>query len=202
MGRKYKLKTKEEILAKNYLASKEESEYNNLDKILVLCLNGEIEKLLSKYEKVRVCPKFYKYSKSIELIKIRYSYQGVNVRLEFNERRYIDEENIGDDFSGFMFTDYPEDFDVEKLIENIESKYINATFVREEVKSRIQRYSVISWIAFFTPIVYYACKAIYCLAMGKKSYGHIELEIIYGTVFVITALSIWLVYDSKAKKLR
>ena len=48
-----------------YLESKEKSKYDNLDRILEMCLTGEIERLLSKYSGVGIYPSFYKDGKTI-----------------------------------------------------------------------------------------------------------------------------------------
>lgn len=46
-----------------YLESKEKSKYDNLDRILEMCLTGEIERLLSKYSGVGIYLHFIKMVK-------------------------------------------------------------------------------------------------------------------------------------------
>ena len=55
-----------------YLNSKEKSEYDNLDKIFELYLNGNIKELLSEYVGVGIYLSFNKLGKTIQL---NYNYQ-------------------------------------------------------------------------------------------------------------------------------
>ena len=69
----------------NYLNSKDKREYNNLDNIFVLYLNGNIKTLLSKYSGVGIYPTFNRLGKSIQL---NYNYQNIYVIIDFFEDGY------------------------------------------------------------------------------------------------------------------
>ena len=63
-----------------YLNSKEKCEYDNLDKIFELFLNGNIKELLSEYVGVGIYPSFNKLGKTIQL---NYNYQNIYVIIDF-----------------------------------------------------------------------------------------------------------------------
>ena len=64
-----------------YLNSKEKSEYDNLDKIFELYLNGNIKELLSEYVGVGIYLSFNKLGKTIQL---NYNYQNIYVIITLN----------------------------------------------------------------------------------------------------------------------
>lgn len=70
----------------NYLKSKEKKDYNNLEKIFDLYLNGDIKKLLSNYSGVDIYPTINKLGKTIQL---NYNYQN-----EFTLEKLIEEIDI------------------------------------------------------------------------------------------------------------
>ena len=108
----------------NYLNSKDKREYDNLDNIFVLYLNGNIKTLLSKYSGVGIYPTFNRLGKSIQL---NYNYHNIYVIIDFFEDGYnvvifpagATEEELEKLFIDY---DYQEDFDLEKLIKEIDEK--------------------------------------------------------------------------------
>ncbi len=111
----------------NYLNSKEKSEYDNLDKIFELYLNGNIKILLSEYVGVGIYPSFNKLGKTIQL---NYNYQNIYVIIDFFEDKYdvvvyhagIKVEELE---KLFIEYDYQNDFFLEKVIKEIDIKIKN-----------------------------------------------------------------------------
>ena len=111
----------------NYLNSKDKNEYSNLDKIFELYLSGDIKKLLSKYVGVGVYPTINKLGKTIQL---NYNYHNIYVIIDFFEDKYNVVVyhagiNIDDLEKLFIDYDYQEDFNLEKLIKEIDEKIKN-----------------------------------------------------------------------------
>lgn len=108
----------------NYLNSKNKNEYSNLDKIFDLYLSGNIKKLLSKYAGVGVYPTINKLGKTIQF---NYNYHNIYVIIDFFEDKYdvvvyhtgINVENLEKLFIDY---DYQKDFNLEKLIKEIDEK--------------------------------------------------------------------------------
>ena len=69
----------------NYLNSKRKEEYNNLDRIFELYLNGNIKKMLTKYVGVGIYPTINKLGKTIQL---NYNYHNIYVIIDFFENKY------------------------------------------------------------------------------------------------------------------
>ncbi|CDD91842.1 putative uncharacterized protein [Coprobacillus sp. CAG:826] len=112
---------------KNYLNSKAKSEYSNLDRIFELYLSGDIKKLLSKYAGVRVYPTIDKLGKTIQL---NYNYHNIYVVIDFFEDKYdvaIYQVGINaDDLEKLIIDyDYPNNFSLEELINEIDIKIKN-----------------------------------------------------------------------------
>ena len=106
----------------NYLNSKEKIEYDNLDKIFELYLNGNIKTILSEYVGVGIYPSFNKSGKTIQL---NYNYQNIYVIMDFFEDKY----NVVVYYAGIKAEelerltidyDYQNDFILEKLIKEID----------------------------------------------------------------------------------
>ena len=111
----------------NYLNSKDKNEYSNLDRIFELYLSGDIKKLLSKYAGVGVYPTMNKLGKTIQL---NYNYHNIYVIIDFFEDKYNvvvyhDGINANDLEKLFIDYDYQEDFNLEKLIKEIDEKIKN-----------------------------------------------------------------------------
>lgn len=111
----------------NYLNSKAKSEYSNLDRIFELYLSGDIKKLLSKYAGVRVYPTIDKLGKTIQL---NYNYHNIYVVIDFFEDKYdvaIYQVGINaDDLEKLIIDyDYPNNFSLEELINEIDIKIKN-----------------------------------------------------------------------------
>lgn len=109
---------------KKYLETKQKSTYNNLDRIIEMYLNGEIKRLLSKYSGVRISPSFYEDSKTIQL---SYNFNNIYVVIDFFDNKY----NVAVFPSGisledleklFIDYDYQDDFNLENLIKEIDTK--------------------------------------------------------------------------------
>lgn len=111
----------------NYLNSKDKNEYSNLDKIFELYLSGDIKKLLSKYVGVGVYPTINKLGKTIQL---NYNYHNIYVIIDFFEDKYnvvVYHAGINAEDLEKLFIDYeyPNDFNLEKLIKEIDEKIKN-----------------------------------------------------------------------------
>lgn len=111
----------------NYLNSKDKNEYSNLDKIFELYLSGDIKKLLSKYAGVGIYPTINKLGKTIQL---NYNYHNIYVIIDFFEDKYnavVYHAGISanDLEKLFIDYDYQKDFNLEKLIEEIDEKIKN-----------------------------------------------------------------------------
>ena len=110
-----------------YLNSKDKNEYSNLDKIFELYLSGDIKKLLSKYVGVGVYPTINKLGKTIQL---NYNYHNIYVIIDFFEDKYnvvVYHAGINAEDLEKLFIDYeyPNDFNLEKLIKEIDEKIKN-----------------------------------------------------------------------------
>ena len=108
----------------NYLNSKDKNEYTNLDRIFELYLSGDIKKLLSKYAGVGIYPTINKLGKTIQL---NYNYHNIYVNVDFFEDKYnivvyhvgINAEDLENLFIDY---EYPDDFNLEKLIKEVDEK--------------------------------------------------------------------------------
>ena len=101
-----------------YLNSKDKNEYSNLDKIFELYVRGDIKKILSEYAGVGIYPTINKLGKTIQL---NYNYHNIYVIIDFFEDKYnvvVYHAGINIDDLEKLFIDYeyPNDFNLEKLI--------------------------------------------------------------------------------------
>ena len=126
----------------NHLNSKEKNEYSNLDRIFELYLSGNIKKLLSKYTGVGIYPTINKKGKTVQL---NYNYHNIYVIIDFFEDKYNvvvyhAEINTKDLEKLFIDYEYPNDFNLEKLIKEIDEKIKNhpklkdTTLIKKEKK--------------------------------------------------------------------
>ena len=186
----------------NYLNSKEKSEYNNLDKIFELYLNGNIKTLLSEYVGVGIYPTFNKLGKTIQL---NYNYQNIYVTIDFFEDKY----NVVIYHAGikveeleklFIDRDYQKDFTLEKVIKEIDIKIKNHPKLKDitliEKKKKI--YSIIAWISLCLPIIICGCIGLYCIITKNGLKGNMW----WGIFFIVIPLIVWFVYYVKSKKLK
>ena len=152
---------------KNYLLSKNKNEFTPLDKIFELYLNGSIKELLEKYEGVGIYPTFNKLGKEIQL---EYNYNNIYVIIDFFDDKYnvvIYPAGISaDDFEKlFVDYDYQEDFNLKKLIEEIDEKIKNHPKLKDttSLKKKKKMYSLISMISLYLPITIWMCIGLYCI---------------------------------------
>lgn len=184
----------------NYLNSKEKNEYDNLDKIFELYLNGNIKKMLTKYVGVGIYPTVNKLSKTIQL---KYNYNNIYVIIDFFEDKYnvavyhtgisADElEKLAIDY------DYQADFELCKLIEEIDDRIKNHPKLKDttllEKKKKI--YSLVAGISLWLPIVVFGGMGLYCAITDSAIKGNIEW-----LFFVVIPLTIWFIFDVKSKRM-
>ena len=111
----------------NYLNSKDKNEYSNLDRIFEAYIREDIKKLLSKYDGVIISPIINKLGKTIQL---NYNYHNIYVIIDFFEDKYnvvVYHAGINAEDLEKLFIDYeyPNDFNLEKLIKEIDEKIRN-----------------------------------------------------------------------------
>lgn len=183
----------------NYLNSKDKNEYSNLDKIFELYLSGDIKKLLSKYAGVGVYPTMNKLGKTIQL---NYNYHNIYVIIDFFEDKYNvvvyhDGINANDLEKLFIDYDYQEDFNLEKLIKEIDEKIKNHPKLKDTtlIEKKKKTYFIIALISFCIPIIFLVVMTLYCFITGKSVQGNV-----YWLIFLIVIpLIVWLIFDKKSK---
>lgn len=185
-----------------YLESKEKSKYDNLDRILEMCLTGEIERLLSKYSGVGIYPSFYEDGKTIQL---NYNYNNIYVIIDFFEDKY----NLVVYYSGisvddleklFIDYDYQDDFDLKNLIREIDLKIRNHPKLRDItlIEKKKKLYALIAWISWCLPIVICGSIAIYGFINKETIKGNIW----WGIFFIAIPLIVGCIFDLKSKRLK
>ncbi|MBO5328096.1 MAG: hypothetical protein J6B04_02855 [Clostridia bacterium] len=185
---------------KNYLNSKEKGEYNNLDKILELYISGHIKKLLYKYVGVGIYPNINKLGKTIQL---KYNYNNIYVIIDFFEDKYnvvVYYANItANDLNKlFIDYDYQEDFNLEKLIKEIDEKIKNHPKLKDTdvIDKKKKTYSLVAWISLCLPIVICCCIGLYCIITENTVKGNMW----WGIFFFVIPLIVWFIFDVKSKK--
>ena len=186
----------------NYLNSKEKNEYSNLDKIFESYLSGDIKKLLSKYSGVGVYPTINKLGKTIQL---NYNYQNIYVIIDFFEDKYnvvVYHAGISADDLEKLFIDYDyqEDFDLEKLIKEIDEKIKNHPKLKDTtlIEKKKKIYTLIAWISWCFPILVCGGIAIYGFTNDKT----IKVDPIWAILFIAFPLIIGCIFDVKSKRLK
>lgn len=187
---------------RDYLNSKEKNEYNNLDKIFEMYLNGNINKFLSKYTGVHIYPTFNKHKKAIQL---NYNYQNIYAVIDFFENKYnvviyharisIDDlEKLSVDY------DYQDNFNLEKLIKEIDEIIKNHPELKDVtlIEKKKKLYSLIAWISFFISIVICGSIGLYCIITGNDIKGNIW----WGIFFIVIPLIVWFIFDVKSKRVK
>lgn len=187
---------------KKYLNSKDENEYSNLDRIFELYLSGDIKKLLSKYVGVGVYPTINKLGKTIQL---NYNYHNIYVIIDFFEDKYnvvVYHAGINAEDLEKLFIDYeyPNDFDLEKLIKKIDEKIKNHPKLKDTtlIEKKKKIYTLIAWINWSFPILVCGCIAIY----GFTNYKTIKVDQIWAILFIALPLIIGCIFDVKSKRLK
>lgn len=186
----------------NYLNSKNKNEYSNLDKIFDLYLSGNIKKLLSKYTGVGVYPTINKLGKTIQF---NYNYHNIYVIIDFFEDKYdvvvyhtgINAENLEKLFIDY---DYQKDFNLEKLIKEIDEKIKNHPKLKDTTSLGKKRktYTLIAWISWCFPIIVCGGVAIYGFTNDKT----IKVDSIWAILFIALPLIIGCIFDLKSKRLK
>ena len=186
----------------NYLNSKDKIEYSNLDRIFELYLSGDIKKLLSKYVGVGVYPTINKLGKTIQL---NYNYHNIYVIIDFFEDKYnvvVYHAGINAEDLEKLFIDYeyPNDFDLEKLIKKIDEKIKNHPKLKDTtlIEKKKKIYTLIAWINWSFPILVCGCIAIYGFTNDKT----IKVDQIWAILFIALPLIIGCIFDVKSKRLK
>ena len=186
----------------NYLNSKDKNEYSNLDKIFELYLSGDIKKLLSKYVGVGVYPTINKLGKTIQL---NYNYHNIYVIIDFFEDKYNVVVyhagiNIDDLEKLFIDYDYQEDFNLEKLIKEIDEKVQNHPKLKDTtlIEKKKKIYTLIAWVCWCFPIIVCGGIAIYGFTNDKT----IKVDPIWAILFIALPLIIGCIFDLKSKRLK
>ncbi len=185
-----------------YLNSKEKCEYDNLDKIFELFLNGKIKELLSEYVGVGIYPSFNKLGKTIQL---NYNYQNIYVIIDFFEDKYdivvyyagIKEEELEKLFIDY---DYKNDFVLEKVIKEIDIKIKNHPKLKDTtlIEKKKKIYSTIAWSSLCLPLIICGSIGLYCVITKNDLKGNMW----WGIFFIVIPLIVWIVFYVKSKKLK
>ena len=186
----------------NYLNSKDKREYDNLDNIFVLYLNGNIKTLLSKYSGVGIYPTINRLGKSIQL---NYNYQNIYVIIDFFEDGYnvvIFPAGATEEELEKLFVDYnyQNDFTLEKLIDEIDSKITNHPKLKDMtlIEKKRKLYSLIASISLYFPIAICCGLGLYCVITDSV----IKLNEWWGIFFIVIPLITWLVFEVKSNRLK
>lgn len=187
---------------KDYLESKDKSQYDNLDRILEMYLTGEIKKLLSKYTGVNIDPTINKLSKTIQL---NYNYHNIYVAIDFLVDKYsvvVYQAGISANEIEKLFInyDYQVDFDLRALIEEIDLKIKNHLKLKDTnlIEKKRKLYSLIAWISLSLPMVILGGIGLYCVITKNTVQGN-AWWILF---FVVIPVLIWFIFDVKSKRLK
>ena len=186
----------------NYLNSKGKNEYSNLDRIFELYLSGDIKKLLSKYAGIGVYPTINKLGKTIQL---NYNYHNIYVIIDFFEDKYnvvVYHAGINADDLEKLFIDYDyqEDFNLEKLIKEIDEKIKNHPKLKDTtlIKKKKKTYTLITWVCWCFPIIVFGGIATYGFTNDKT----IKVDPIWAILVIALPLIIGCIFDVKSKRLK
>lgn len=186
----------------NYLNSKDKNEYSNLDRIFEAYISEDIKKLLSKYDGVIISPIINKLGKTIQL---NYNYHNIYVIIDFFEDKYnvvvyhagINAEDLEKLFIAY---EYPNDFNLEKLIKEIDEKIRNHPKLKDTtlIEKKKKIYILIAWINWCFPILVCGGIAIYVFTNDKT----IKVDPIWAILFIALPLIIGCIFDVKSKRLK
>ena len=186
----------------NYLNSKDKSEYSNLDRIFELYLSGDIKKLLSKDTGVGIYPTVNKLGKTIQL---NYNYHNIHVIMDFFEDKYnvvVYHSGINADDLEKLYIDYeyPADFNLKKLFEEIDEQIKNHSKLKDTtlIEKKKKTYSLIAWISLCLSILICGSIALYCVITENSVKGNMWWVIF----FIAIPLIVWLIFDVKSKRLK
>lgn len=186
----------------NYLNSKDKNEYSNLDRIFEAYISEDIKKLLSKYDGVIISPIINKLGKTIQL---NYNYHNIYVIIDFFEDKYnvvVYHAGINAEDLEKLFIDYeyPNDFNLEKLIKEIDEKIRNHPKLKDTtlIEKKKKIYILIAWINWCFPILVCGGIAIY----GFTNDITIKVDPIWAILFIALPLIIGCIFDVKSKRLK
>ena len=186
----------------NYLNSKDKSEYSNLERIFELYLSGDIKKLLSNYTGVGIYPTVNKLGKTIQL---KYNYHNIHVIMDFFEDKYnvaVYHSGINADDLEKLYIDYeyPADFNLKKLITEIDEQIKNHSKLKDTtlIEKKKKTYSLIAWISLCLSILICGSIALYCVITENTVKGNMWWVIF----FIAIPLIVWLIFDVKSKRLK
>ncbi len=186
----------------NYLNSKEKDDYSNLDRIFELYLSGDIKKLLSKYDGVGVYPTINQLDKTIQF---KYNYHNIHVIIDFFEDKYnvvVYHAGINTDDLEKLFIDYeyPNDFNLEKLIQEIDNKIKKHPKLKDTtlIEKKKKAYTLITWVSWCFPILVCGGIAIYGFTNDKT----IKIDPLLAILFIALPLIIGCIFDVKSKRLK
>ena len=186
----------------NYLNSKDKNEYSNLDRIFEAYISEDIKKLLSKYDGVIISPIINKLGKTIQL---NYNYHNIYVIIDFFEDKYNVVVyhagiNVEDLEKLFIDYEYPNDFNLEKLINEIDEKIRNHPKLKDTtlIEKKKKIYILIAWINWCFPILVCGGIAIYVFTNDKT----IKVDPIWAILFIALPLIIGCIFDVKSKRLK
>ena len=184
----------------NYLNSKRKEEYNNLDRIFELYLNGNIKKMLAKYVGVGIYPTINKLGKTIQL---NYNYHNIYVIIDFFENKYNveiyhagvsanDLEKLSVDY------DYQDGFNLEILLQEIDEKIKNHPKLKDttSIEKKKKTYTLIKWVSWCFPILVCGGIAIYGFTNDKT----IKVDPIWAILFIAFPLIIGCIFDIKSNR--
>lgn len=186
----------------NYLNSKDKNEYTNLDRIFEMYFNGELKKILSIYEGVKIYPSIYQ---DIKTIQLNYNFKNIYVTIDFFEDKYsvviYDAETNAEELEK-LSTDYayPKNFNLEQLIKEIDEKIKKHPKLKDTslIEKKKKTYSLIAWISLCLPILICGSIALYCVITENSIKGNLWL----GIFFIVIPLIVWFVFDVKSKRLK
>ena len=186
----------------NYLNSKDKNEYSNLDRIFEAYISEDIKKLLSKYDGVIISPIINKLGKTIQL---NYNYHNIYVIIDFFEDKYNVVVyhagiNVEDLEKLFIDYEYPNDFNLEKLIKEIDEKIRNHPKLKDTtlIEKKKKIYILIAWINWCFPILVCGGIAIYGFTNDKT----IKVDPIWAILFIALPLIVGCIFDVKSKRLK
>ena len=186
----------------NYLNSKDKNEYSNLDRIFEAYISEDIKKLLSKYDGVIISPIINKLGKTIQL---NYNYHNIYVIIDFFEDKYnvvVYHAGINAEDLEKLFIDYeyPNDFNLEKLIKEIDEKIRNHPKLKDTtlIEKKKKIYILIAWINWCFPILVCGGIAIYGFTNDKT----IKVDPLWAILFIALPLIIGCIFDVKSKRLK
>ena len=185
-----------------YLKSKEKINYHDLDRIFEMYFNGELKKILSIYEGVKIYPSIYQ---DIKTIQLNYNFKNIYVTIDFFEDKYsvviYDAETNAEELEK-LSTDYayPKNFNLEQLIKEIDEKIKKHPKLKDTslIEKKKKTYSFIAWISLCLPILICGSIALYCVITENSIKGNLWL----GIFFIVIPLIVWFVFDVKSKRLK